>query len=64
MNIDPIKHHKRWARHQEAIIAERVRALAPSLTLTTIAEKVGIGRIALEELCARHAIPFRVERKK
>lgn len=64
MTIDPIKHPKRWARQQEAILAERVRALAPSLTISTIALRVGLSRMACEELCARHAIPFKVERKK
>lgn len=64
MNIDPIKHPKRWARQQEAIMAERIRALAPSLTISTISLRVGVSRMECETLCARHAIPFKVEGKK
>lgn len=62
--ICPIKHPRRYARWRDEQLAERARALAPSLSITTIAERIGLGRIATEELCARHAIPFKSERKK
>lgn len=61
---DPIKHPRRYARWRDEQLAERVRALAPMFSISTIAERVGIGRIAAEELCARHAIPFKPEKKK
>lgn len=56
--IDPIKHPKRHAKQQERILAERIRALAPAMGITAIAERIGMTRPATEELCARHAIHF------
>jgi hypothetical protein len=62
--IDPIKHPRRAAAQRDRQLAERVRALAPSLSISTIALRVGISRMQAEELCARHAIAFKVEKKK
>lgn len=62
--IDPIKHPRRYARQQEARLAERIRALAPSLYISTIADRIGIGRIQAEEICARHSIPFQFTKEK
>lgn len=61
--IDPIKHPKRYAKLQERILAERIRALAPAIGVTAIAERIGMSRPATEELCARHAIPFTYREK-
>lgn len=61
--IDPIKHPRRHRRQQEANLAERVRALAPAIGLTAIADRIGMTRPATEELCARHAIPFTYREK-
>ena len=61
--IDPIKHPRRHARQRERILADRVRALAPAIGITAIAERIGMSRPATEELCARHAIPFTYREK-
>lgn len=62
--IDPIKHPRRAAAERDRLLAERVRALAPSLNISTIALRIGVSRMQAEELCARHGIPFRHLEKK
>lgn len=62
--IDPIKHPRRAAAQRDRQLAERIRALAPFLSLSTLADRIGIGRIEAETLCARHAIPFKHPEKK
>lgn len=56
--IDPIKHPRRYARQRDKLLADRVRALAPSVGIYAISERIGLSLSATEELCARHAIHF------
>lgn len=62
--ICPVKHPRRYAAQRDRHLAERIRALAPSLYISSIADRIGIGRQQAEEICARHGIPFRFTKEK
>lgn len=64
ITLCPIRHPKRYARQRDAMLAERIKALAPSLYISTIAQRVGISRMEAEEICARHGIHFRFTKEK
>lgn len=56
--ICPIKHPRRYARHRDRMLAERIKALAPAMSITTVAQRVGIRSGEAEEICARHGIYY------
>lgn len=57
-SFNPIKHPRRLERLREAHLAQRAKALAPSLCAPRAAERLGISRTEAEQLAARHGFSF------
>ena len=57
-NFNPAKHPKRAARIRDAQLADRARALAPSINARDAAARLGISPLEAEQLAARHGFAF------
>lgn len=56
--FNPIKYLRRAQALRDAHIAERAKALAPSLSSTEVAKRLGVSRLEIEQLAARHGFSF------
>lgn len=61
--FNPLKHPRRAALVRDHQIAERARALAPSLTAKAVANRLSVSSCELEQLAARHGFAFVEPRK-
>lgn len=61
--FNPIMHPRRAQLVRDHQIAERARALAPSLTAKAVASRLGVSSCELEQLGARHGFAFVEPRK-
>ena len=57
-NFNPAKHPKRAAVFRDAQLAERAKALAPSINARDAAARLGISPLEAEQLAARHGFAF------
>ena len=57
-NFNPAKHPQRAARIRDAQLAERAKALAPSINARDAAARLGISPLEAEQLAARHGFAF------
>ena len=57
-NFNPAKHPQRAARMRDAQLADRARALAPSINARDAAARLGISPLEAEQLAARHGFAF------
>ena len=62
-NFNPAKHPRRDARIRDAQLAERAKALAPSINARDAATRLGISPLEAEQLAARHGFAF-VQRER
>lgn len=62
--ICPVKQPRRYEAQQERQLAERGRALAPSLTAAAASKRMGISSLRAEQIAAKFGYTYQPARKQ